>query len=106
MWWYKEHNEVVEKWAYYPWYKAIRYANYQAWRPELQQAIEDVSDGFISFWKGVFSLLKLAVLWVLTPVLKPITFIRILPGLRKTLTEKREKRIKEWEEMQARRPEQ
>lgn len=94
MWWYKEHKEPYEKWVFYPWYKAIRYATYQDWQNDFPNAIGDVKNGFVEFWRGMFSLLTLSVQWVLTPILKPIAFIRILPKMRKGIEDELGKRVK------------
>ena len=97
MWWYKKHNEPLEKWMYYPWYKALKYATYYDWRYEFPDAIGDVSLGLKTLANGICNVLKFSVLWVLTPVLKPIAFIKDLPKIRKDVESERERALKEWQ---------
>ena len=105
MWWFKEHSTPVEKWAFYPWYKALKYATYTEWKSTLEDSWENIQGGFTSFWSGVFALLLLAVQWVFSPILKPIEFIKRLPRLRRAITDDREKNLKEWQARIYARPE-
>ena len=98
MWWYKSHNEPVEKWIYYPWYKAIRYTRYQPWKNNFEDAIVDIVDGIKSLSSGVFNLTKTLIQWVLSPILKPLAVIRWLPKIRQSEAEERDRRFKEWQD--------
>lgn len=104
MWWYKEHKEPIEKWMYYPWYKAIRFATYQDWEHDFPNALKVISDGFVEFWGGVFSLLVRSVQWVLCPILKPIAFIRTLPKFRTDVENERDRLLKKWQDKKDSRP--
>ena len=96
MWWYKKHDVPISVWAYYPWYKALRYAPYQDWRYDFPDAMSDVVHGVADFWKGVFTLLSRSVQWVFSPILKSVRFIRVMPDLRKSIEAEREGNQKKW----------
>ena len=82
---------------YYPWYKAIKYATYYDWGHEFPDAMGDVSLGLKTLATGTYNMLRLPVLWVLTPILKPITFIKKLPKIRGDVESERDRRLDEWQ---------
>lgn len=88
IWWYKNHDEPIEKWIYYPMRKAIRYTTYRDWRFEFDNAFNDIGNGFLDFWGGMWVVFKNSVLFVLTPILKPISFWRIQRKVQKMLEER------------------
>ena len=96
-WWYKKHNEPLEKWMYYPWYKALKYATYCDWKYEFSDAAGNITLGAKALSLGVFYMLKYSIMWLLTPIFKPITFIAKLPKIRKDVESERDRVLKEWQ---------